>query len=86
MAEKWEIVERPFEREIVREVEYGIFANNGKELVANVTSRKDAQLIVALPRLLKALESLERTAGLPLASDDPARVEARAAIAAAKGE
>lgn len=86
MAEKWTIVEKPFEREIVREVEYGIFANNGKELVANVTSRKDAQLIVALPRLLKALESLERTAGLPAAIDDPARVEARAAIAAAKGE
>ncbi|NBW14419.1 MAG: hypothetical protein EBR82_41115 [Caulobacteraceae bacterium] len=86
MAEKWTIVEKPFEREIVREIEYGIFAKNGKELVANVTSLKDAKLIAVAPRMLKALEALERTAGLPAASDDPARVEARAAIAAAKGE
>lgn len=36
--------------------------------------------------LLKALENLERTAGLPSMSDDPVRVTARAAIAKAKGE
>ena len=47
---------------------------------------KHARLFAASLRLLKALESLERTAGLPAASDDPGRVEARAAIAAAKGE
>lgn len=47
---------------------------------------KHARLFAASQRLLKALESLERTAGLPAASDDPARVEARAAIAAAKGK
>ena len=36
--------------------------------------------------LIEALENLERTAGLPAMSDDPARVAARAAIAKAKGE
>ena len=34
--------------------------------------------------LLEALENLERTAGLPAMSDDPARVAARAAISKAK--
>jgi len=58
MAEKWTIVKKPFEREIVREVEFGIFAKNGKELVANVTSRKDAQLIAASPRMLAGGEEI----------------------------
>jgi len=45
-----------------------------------------ARLIAAAPDLLKALENLEHTAGLPVMSDDPARVAARAAIAKAKGD
>ena len=56
MAKKWEVVKQPFEREIVRTVEYGVFAKNGKELVANVTSRKDAHLFAAAPLMLEALK------------------------------
>jgi hypothetical protein len=37
-------------------------------------------------QLLEALEDLERTAGQPAMLNDPVRVKARAAIAAAKGE
>lgn len=88
MAEKWTIVKKPFEREIVREVEYGIFANNGKELVANVTSRKDAQLIAASPRMLAALQ-LTLTwmrDDLGLDDDSPEVAPVIAAIKAAKGE
>ncbi len=36
--------------------------------------------------LLKALETLERLAGLPSMQDDPARVKARAVIAKARGQ
>ena len=93
MAEKWEAVRQPFEREIVREVEYGIYAKNGKELVANVTSRKDANLIVAAPLMIEALTRLlyliERdnnvTHNIEYA-DSTILDQARAAIAAAKGE
>jgi len=91
MAEKWEIVKNPFEREIVREVEYGVFAKNGKELVANVTSRKDARLIAASPLMLEALERMikyiEAGAGATAEIEYGAVLnQARAAIAAAKGE
>jgi hypothetical protein len=91
MAEKWEIVKKPFEREIVREVEYGVFAKNGKELVANVTSRKDARLIAASPLMLEALERMikyiEAGAGATAEIEYGAVLnQARAAIAAAKGE
>lgn len=46
----------------------------------------DLRLMSAAPDLLKALVSLELTAGIPAMEDDPARVAARAAIAKAKGE
>lgn len=36
-------------------------------------------------QLLEALENLERTAGQPATRNEPVRVKARAAIAAAKG-
>ena len=98
MAEKWTIVEKPFEREIVREIEYGIFAKNGKELVANVTSLKDAKLIAVAPRMLEALEAAReyvsntttdcRECGEPNSSssrDKTIRI-IDATIAAAKGE
>jgi hypothetical protein len=57
MAEKWEVIKRPFEREIVRSVEYGVYAKNGKELVANVANRKDAQKMAASPLMLEALKA-----------------------------
>jgi hypothetical protein len=83
MTEKWEVVKQPFE--------YGVFAKNGKELVANVTSRKDANLIAAAPLMLEALETLTAVIGLtPIVANKAAVQEAfnqaRAAIAAAKGE
>ena len=96
--ERWQVVTKPYEREIVREIEYGVFAKDGKELVANVTSRKDAQLIVALPRLLKALEAAReyvsntttdcRECGEPNSSSSRNKTIRiiDAAIAAAKGE
>ena len=56
------------------------------EVVSVHSWEEDAKQMAAVPRLLKALKRLESTAGLPLASDDPARVEARAAIAAAEEE
>jgi hypothetical protein len=91
MAKKWEVVKQPFEREIVRTVEYGVFAKNGKELVANVTSRKDAKLIAAAPLMLEALETLTAVIGLtPIVANKAAVQEAfdqaRNAIAAAEGE
>lgn len=46
----------------------------------------NARLIAAAPELLKALETLERLAGLPSMQDDPARVKARAVIAKARGQ
>ena len=49
-------------------------------------SDADARLIAAAPELLKALETLERLAGLPSMQDDPARVKARAVIAKARGQ
>jgi hypothetical protein len=87
----WTVVKQPFEREIVRRVEYGVFAKNGNELIANVTSRKDALLIAAAPLMLEALETLTAVVGLtPIAANKAAVQEAfdqaRAAIAAAKGE
>jgi hypothetical protein len=93
MAEKWEVVKQPFEREIVRTVEYGVFAKNGKKLVANVTSSKDALLCAASPLMLEALQRLlyliERndsvTHNIEYA-DSTILDQARAAIAAAKGE
>jgi len=91
MAEKWEVVKQPFEREIVRTVEYGVFAKNGKELVANVTSRKDALLCAASPLMLEALQRMikyiEAGAGATAEVEYGAVLNpARAAIAAAKGE
>jgi hypothetical protein len=91
MAEKWEIVEKPFEREIVREVEYGIFARRGTELVANVTSHTDAHLLAAAPLMLEALKRMikyiEAGAGATAEIEYGAVLnQARAAIAAAKGE
>lgn len=59
MAEKWIVAEQPYEREIVRSVEYGVFAKEGEELVANVTSREDARLIAASPLMLEALVAAE---------------------------
>ena len=91
MAEKWEVVKQPFEREIVRTVEYGVFAKNGKELVANVTSRKDALLCAASPLMLEALQRMikyiEAGAGATAEVEYGAVLnQARAAIAAAKGK
>lgn len=44
------------------------------------------RLEAVIAQLLEALEELERTSGQPAMLDDPVRVKARAAIAAAKGE
>ena len=47
---------------------------------------KSQQKIKCFSHLLKALTDLERTSGLPLEEDDPARVQARKAILMATSE
>lgn len=84
MAEKWEVQESNGSYWICDTSHLNQY--NEHPEIGMAHKEKHAQLFAASLRLLKALESLERTAGLPAASDDPARVEARAAIAAAKGE
>ena len=84
MAEKWTVKEESGRGKSLP-LYYAVYSADG-HLVSMHYAQKDAEVMAAVPRLLQALESLERTAGLPSASDDPARVEARAAIAAAKGE
>lgn len=86
MAEKWEIVKKPFEREIVREVEYGVFAKNGKELIANVTSRKDARLIAASPLMLEALHDALDYIQFGMTPEEDVLQRIAAALKAAKGE
>ena len=71
--------------------DYTVIASNKGEEVVGVSEwiraeDEDLRLMATAPELLEALENLERTAGLPAMSDDPARVAARAAIAKAKGE
>jgi hypothetical protein len=84
MAEKWEVQESNGSYWICDTSHLNQY--NEHPEIGMAYKEKHARLFAASQRLLKALESLERTAGLPAASDDPARVEARAAIAAAKGE
>ncbi len=49
-------------------------------------SEADVRLITAAPKLLEALETLERCAGIAMMEDDPARVSARKVIRKARGE
>ena len=85
MDKKWTIRELTPDEYPNTQLRYEVRDETGESVSLHYWE-EDAQQMAAVPRLLKALESLERTAGLPAASDDPARVEARAAIAAAKGE
>jgi hypothetical protein len=57
----------------------------GDGVILNVQAARIKELEDQNKELLKALENLERTAGVPAVSDDPARVAARAAIAKARG-
>jgi hypothetical protein len=57
----------------------------GDGVILNVQAARIKGLEDQNKELLKALENLERTSGLPAMSDDPARVAARAAIAKARG-
>lgn len=47
---------------------------------------KAAHMLECFPYILKALEDLERTAGLPTTQDEPVRLQARKAIHMAKSE
>jgi hypothetical protein len=54
--------------------------------VTGWVSIPDAHLIAAAPDLWDALETLERLSGSSMATDDPARVAARAVLKRARGE